>query len=98
VRILETLAKTLREEKAHPTTVLNALINLENQGGLSAVHELEYRLACLVRAMRERDDHTIGIAVAWLEAARAYIETFTPAPGVVKATFLDALRRLGVRQ
>jgi hypothetical protein len=34
MRILETIAQTLRTERAHPTTVLNALIELENAGGI----------------------------------------------------------------
>jgi hypothetical protein len=55
MRILETIAQTLRSARAHPTTVLNALIELENAGGSAALYELEYRLARLVRAMRERD-------------------------------------------
>ena len=76
MRILETIAQTLRTERAHPTTVLNALIELENAGGVSALYELEYRLARLVRAMRERDDHALGVAQGWLEASRAYLEEF----------------------
>jgi hypothetical protein len=76
MRILETIAQTLRTEHAHPTTVLNALIELENAGGISALYELEYRIARLVRAMRERDDHALPIAQGWLESSRAYLEEF----------------------
>jgi hypothetical protein len=76
MRILETIAQTLRTERAHPTTVLNALIELENAGGISALYELEYRLARLVRAMRERDDHALPVAIGWLESSRAYLEEF----------------------
>ena len=75
MRILETIAQTLRSSRAHPTTVLNALIDLENAGGSPALYELEYRLARLVRAMRERDDHALPIAQGWLSATRAYCET-----------------------
>lgn len=75
MRILETIAQTLRSSRAHPTNVLNALIELENAGGSAALYELEYRLARLVRAMRERDDHALPIAQGWLSATRAYCET-----------------------
>ena len=75
MRILETIAQTLRNSRAHPTTVLNALIELENAGGSPALYELEYRLARLVRAMRERDDQALRIAQGWLGATRAYCET-----------------------
>ena len=75
MRILETIAQTLRSARAHPTTVLNALIELENAGGNAALFELEYRLARLVRAMRERDDHALPVAQGWLSATRAYCVT-----------------------
>ncbi|NJK42930.1 MAG: hypothetical protein HC933_00500 [Pleurocapsa sp. SU_196_0] len=76
MRILETIATTLRTRIAHPTTVLNALIQLENNGGISAVYELEYRLTRLVRAMRERIADDLGIGDGWLQSTRAYLETF----------------------
>lgn len=76
MRILETIAQTLRSARAHPTTVFNALIELENAGGSAGLYELEYRLARLVRAMRERDDHALLVAQGWLNATRAYCETY----------------------
>ena len=85
MRILETIAQTLRSARAHPTTVLNALIELENAGGSSALYELEYRLARLVRAMRERDDHALPIAQGWLNATRAYCETHAQTPAIPAA-------------
>jgi len=73
MRILETIAKTLKAQHAHPTTVLNALIELENANGIVALEELEYRVARLVRSY-ERSDPQRKLAQAWLEATRAYLE------------------------
>lgn len=86
MRILETIAQTLRSARAHPTTVLNALIELENAGGSAALYELEYRLARLVRAMRERDDHALPVAQGWLSATRAYCETHAQVGAIPTAT------------
>ena len=86
MRILETIAQTLRSARAHPTTVLNALIELENAGGSTALYELEYRLARLVRAMRERDDHALAVAQGWLNATRAYCETHAQIEPIPTAT------------
>jgi hypothetical protein len=94
VKILEVIAETLRTRIAHPTVVLNALIQLENNGGISAVYELEYRLERLENAMRQRADESLGVCTAWLESARAYIQTFTPEPVTVKPTVWAALQRL----
>jgi hypothetical protein len=76
MRILETIAHSLRERSTHPTKVLNALIELENNGGISAMTDLEYRLARLVRAMRERQDDALPIAQIWLSSARAYLDEY----------------------
>ncbi len=76
MRILETIAKSLRSQSIHPTVVYNALIDLENNAGIGAIADLEYRLARLVRAMKERDDLATGIAAAWLSSTRAYLEQF----------------------
>jgi aminoglycoside phosphotransferase (APT) family kinase protein len=73
MRILETIAKTLKAMHAHPTTVLNALIELENTQGIHALEELEYRVARLVRSY-DRSDPQRQLAQAWLEATRAYLE------------------------
>jgi hypothetical protein len=74
MRILETIAQSLRTQHIHPTKVLNALIELENAGGVTTMYELEYRLSRLVRAMFERNDQAIKVAEAWLESTRAYLE------------------------
>ena len=76
MRILETIAKSLRSQSIHPTVVYNALIDLENNAGIGAIADLEYRLARLVRAMKERDDLATGVAAAWLSSTRAYLEQF----------------------
>ncbi|MEY4530404.1 MAG: hypothetical protein RLZZ156_1125 [Deinococcota bacterium] len=76
MRILETIAKSLRSQSIHPTTVYNALIDLENNAGIGAIADLEYRLARLVRAMKEREDSATGLAIAWLNSTRAYLEQF----------------------
>ena len=76
MRILETIAKSLRSQSIHPTVVYNALIDLENNAGIGAIADLEYRLARLVRAMKEREDAATGIAAAWLSSTRAYLEQF----------------------
>ncbi len=74
MRILETIAKSLRSQTTHPTHVYNALIELENNAGIGSLSDLEYRLARLVRAMKERQDPATAIAVAWLFSTRAYLE------------------------
>ena len=79
MRILETISETLQSQRAHPTTVLNALIELENDGGASALYELEYRLARMTRTLFENRDSSHRVAKAWLEATRAYLETYAPA-------------------
>jgi hypothetical protein len=95
MRILETIAQTLRTARAHPTDVLNALIELENAGGSAALMELEYRLARLVRAMRERGDANIAVAQGWLNSTRAYLEEYAqleplPAATIERQTTLHA--------
>jgi hypothetical protein len=74
MRTLETIAQTLKRGTAHPTVVLNALIELENTAGAPGLFELEYRLARLVRAMNERGETGAPLARAWLDATRAYLE------------------------
>jgi hypothetical protein len=95
MRILETIAQTLRTARAHPTDVLNALIELENAGGSAALMELEYRIARLVRAMRERGDANINVAQAWLNTTRLYLEEHAqmdalPAATVTRQTTVHA--------
>jgi hypothetical protein len=86
MRILETIAKSLRSQSIHPTTVYNALIDLENNAGIGAIADLEYRLARLVRAMKEREDSATGIATAWLNSTRAYLEQFGTVEPIARAT------------
>jgi hypothetical protein len=74
MRILETIASSLKTKSIHHTDVYNALILLENNAGMAAISDLEYRLSRLVRAMKDRQDPTTGLAVAWLSATRAYLE------------------------
>jgi hypothetical protein len=74
MRILETIASSLKAKSIHYTDVYNALILLENNAGIAAISDLEYRLARLVRAMKDRQDPSTGLAVAWLNATRAYLE------------------------
>jgi hypothetical protein len=74
MRILETIASSLKAKSIHPTHVYNALILLENNAGIGALTDLEYRLSRLVRAMKDRQDPSTGLAVAWLCATRAYLE------------------------
>ncbi len=93
MRILETIAISLRTQAIHPTTVYNALIDLENNAGIGALSDLEYRLARLVRAMKERNDHATGVAFAWLCSTRAYLEQH----GQVMPT-LAAPRVVGLHQ
>ncbi len=76
MRILETIAQSLREHTIHPTNALNALIEFENNAGIGAINDLEYRLARLVRAMREREDGALPLVQAWLSSTRAYLEEY----------------------
>ncbi len=93
MRILETIAQSLKTQAIHPTNVLNALINLENNAGIGSLADLEYRLARLVRAMRERQDPATNIAIAWLDSTRAYLEQY----GQV-APILAAPRPMNIRE
>ncbi len=76
MRTLEMIATTLKTKQAHPTTVLNALIEAENSGGMAAVADLERRLARLIRSV-DAEDPVRPLARAWLEAVRAYLETYS---------------------
>jgi hypothetical protein len=76
MRILETIANSLKVKSIHPTDVYNALISLENNAGIAAISDLEFRLARLVRAMKDRQDPATGLAIAWLSATRAYLEQY----------------------
>ena len=76
MKILETIAMSLRTQCIHPTHVLNALIELENAGGINTIAELEYRLNRLVQSMTERKDQSLGIAQVWLNSTRAYLKFY----------------------
>ena len=69
---------TIRSLQASPTVVLNTLIDLENRGGISAVHELEYRLGRLVETSTVCGLGALSIVRAWHDAARAYISSYCP--------------------
>lgn len=76
MRILETIATSLKAQTIHPTTVLNALIDFENNAGIGALADLEFRLSRLLHAMKDRQDAATPIAAAWLSSTRAYLEQY----------------------
>jgi hypothetical protein len=88
MRILETIASSLKTKSIHHTDVYNALIALENNAGIAAISDLEFRLSRLVRAMKDRQDPATGLAIAWLCATRAYLEQF----GQVEAVTTKIIR------
>jgi hypothetical protein len=77
MRVLEitlgTIAESIRTGKAHPTTVLNALIEAENAGGMVAVRQVERQLSLSTQALQARSHPNSGLAEAWLNATRAYL-------------------------
>ncbi|MBB6100085.1 hypothetical protein HNR42_003550 [Deinobacterium chartae] len=75
MRALEVIAVTLKEGRVHPTTVVNTLIETENEGGQSALRRLERELARSSRLLRERKHPHSDLARAWLQATRAYMVT-----------------------
>lgn len=75
MRSLDTITESIRLGHAHPTTLLNAFIELENEGGLVAVRRMERQLQLGVRAMRERGHPHSDLAQKWLNSARAYLIT-----------------------
>jgi hypothetical protein len=70
----EVIEQTLMSGRAHPTLVMNTLIELENQAGESGVLELEQRLTRLVVQMSQQNQPRLPLARAWLEAVRGYLE------------------------
>lgn len=82
MRILETIASSLKTQSIHPTNVYNALVSLENNAGIGALSDLEFRLTRLVRAMRDRQDPATSLAQAWLHATRAYLEQHGQVPAL----------------
>ena len=75
MRALETIAESLRLGSVHPTTVLNTLIEAENEGGLGAVRQIERHLSVSLGALRDRQHPHSDLAQAWLGATRAYLVT-----------------------
>ena len=75
MRALDTIAERIRVGYAHPTTLLNTLIEVENEGGLGAVRRVERQLNLSVQALRERQHPHSDLAQTWLNSARAYLVT-----------------------
>lgn len=77
MRVLETtlgtIAESIRIGVAHPTTVLNTLIEAENAGGLGVVRQIERQLSLSTKSLQERSHPNSGLAQAWLDATRAYL-------------------------
>ncbi len=72
---LETIAESIRIGRAHPTTVLNTLIETENAGGIGAVRQVERQLSLSAKSLQARSHPNSGLAQAWLNATRAYLIT-----------------------
>ncbi|THF84738.1 hypothetical protein E7T09_19060 [Deinococcus sp. KSM4-11] len=75
MRALDTIAESIRLGYAHPTKIINTLIEVENDGGLGAVRRIERHLSLGSAALRDRQHPNIGIAQQWLNSTRAYLIT-----------------------
>ena len=75
MRALETIAESIRIGYVHPTVMLNTLIEVENEGGLSAVRRIERHLENGMHALRQRQHPHSSLAESWLGAARVYLVT-----------------------
>ena len=73
MRALEIIAHTIKAGKVHPTTVINTLIEVENEGGSSALRTIERHLSRSESSLRERNHPHSKLARAWLDATRAYL-------------------------
>ena len=99
MRILDVIADSLKKGQAHPTTVMNALIEADNQGGKNALRDLEEHLLRSARALKDRQHPHAELAHAWLHATRMYLinfyvlETETPAAIPVRKRTLFPLPR-----
>lgn len=71
--IFEHIAQTIRLGFVHPTTILNTLIEVENEGGLAAVRRIERQLHLSVQSMYEREHPHRHIGQTWLHSTRAYL-------------------------
>lgn len=75
MRALEVIAESIRSGEAHPTTVLNTLIETENAGGMAAVRRIERQLSLSAESLEARQHPHSGLALSWLNATRAYLIT-----------------------
>ncbi len=73
MRVLDIIAESIRIGQAHPTTVLNTLIEAENAGGMGAVRQVERQLSLSTQALRARSHPHTELAQSWLNATRAYL-------------------------
>ena len=73
MRGLDVIAASIRVGQVHPTTMLNTLIETENEGGLGAVRQLERQLTRSSEALCAREHPHSTLAASWLNAARAYL-------------------------
>ena len=73
MRALETIAETIRQGSVHPTTVMNTLIEAENEGGGAALRRIERQLSRSAQALSERQHPHSELARTWLDATRAYL-------------------------
>lgn len=73
MRALDQIAGSIRAGYVHSTTVLNTLIETENEGGLNAVRHIERHLDNGMRAMLQRQHPRADLVQAWLGATRAYL-------------------------
>jgi hypothetical protein len=77
MRALDIIAESLRSGHVHSTTVLNTLIEAENEGGLGAVRRIERHLSLGLRALQDRQHPHSTLARTWLGATRVYLITQT---------------------
>ncbi|MFC3834066.1 MULTISPECIES: hypothetical protein [Deinococcus] len=75
MRALDIIAESIRIGYAHPTKILNTLIEVENDGGLGAIRRIERHLSLGSAALRDRQHPHSDTAQQWLSSARAYLIT-----------------------
>ncbi|WP_034385646.1 hypothetical protein [Deinococcus sp. YIM 77859] len=75
MRALDSIAESIRVGYVHPTTVLNTLIEAENEGGLGAIRRIERHLSLGLNALHDRQHPHSDLVRAWLGAVRAYLVT-----------------------
>lgn len=79
MRALEIIAQSLRVGYVHPTTVINTLIETENDGGLIAIEQLKTQLEQSLHALQERRHPHSQMIKAWLGAVHNYLQMFRKA-------------------